>query len=280
MMKRHSPIAIVLLLLVLTVALPARAQSVGLAPGEVRADFKPGSPFQFEINVQNYGSTPVQLTVEINDFWYSDKSEVNDKGDVVYPKVFGTPGTSPRSAANWIQFVPEKFVLQPNGVQKMRAIVTPPATASDGGYYASLFVVSQPVLTNKVTKEGGAVYTNMRIGCLVELNAKGSEKYALTVSDPKLTPPSASQDLKLQFTVENQSNTHVRPRPRLAILDSRHKVVGKGDGDEKRLLPGQKEEMEVTWSGKPAPGMYTAVLTVVYGETHVETKSVPFEVKP
>lgn len=272
MMQRKLPISgfFVIALAVLFSSGSLRAQSVGLAPSQIVETFKPGTPFEYELNVQNYGSTPVQLSVQVTDLWYDKNGE----------KTFTTPGTSPRTAANWVQFVPETFLVKPGGTQKMKAIITPPTAANDGGYYATLFVVSQPVLTNKVTREGGAVYTNMRLGCLVLLTAKGTEKYNVTVSDVKLTPPTSSTDLKIDFAVDNQSNVHVFPRARLAILDSQHKLMGKTQSEEKRFLPGQKGTMSVSWGEKMPAGNYTAVLTVVYADTHVETRTLPFEVKP
>ena len=77
------------------------AQSIGLAPAQIISDFKPGVAFEQELSVANNGGEAVELHVQITYFWYNDKNE----------KVFGAPGTSPRSAANWIQFVPEKFTV-------------------------------------------------------------------------------------------------------------------------------------------------------------------------
>src|SRR5205807_6119351 len=114
----------------------ARAQSLGLAPAQVVEKFKPGVPFQFDLSTVNTGDTPVDMHVEITDFWYNEKNE----------KVFSSPGTSPRSAANWIQFVPDHFEVAAHGSQKMKAIVTPPTDAK-GGYYAVLCVQSKPQLS-------------------------------------------------------------------------------------------------------------------------------------
>ncbi len=249
-------------------ALLSHAQSLGMAPGIVRYEFKPGVPFQVELNVSNYSDAPLDLHVQITDFWYDDKNE----------KVFATPGASPRSAANWIQFVPETFHLVGKGTQKMKAIVTPPANA-EGGYYATLFVESQPVLTSEVTAEGRAVYTNMRLGCLVVLAAAGSDRYNVKIDDLRIQPPSATHDLEAAISVDNQSNTHIFPVPRLTILDEQGKVVAKAQGEEKRYLPGQKDTMAIKWSGNLAPGLYTGVLTVVYGEKNVETKQLRFQVE-
>src|SRR5437660_1225773 len=94
-----------------------RAQSLGLAPAQVVEKFKPGVPFQFDLSTVNSGDTPVDMHVEITDFWYDEKNE----------KVFSSPGTSPRSAANWIQFVPDHFEVGPNGTQRVRKNVFCPA---------------------------------------------------------------------------------------------------------------------------------------------------------
>ena len=122
-MKSHTLIRALLIAFALTLSLAtARAQSLGLAPAQVIEKFKPGVPFEFELATVNNGSTSVSMHVQISDFWYNEKNE----------KVFAAPGTSPHSAANWIQFVPEQFEVAPHSTQKMRAIVTPPADARGG----------------------------------------------------------------------------------------------------------------------------------------------------
>src|SRR5215467_308898 len=186
--------------------LGAAAQSLGLAPGEVREKFKPGVPFEFDLATSNDGSTPVEMSVEIADFWYNEKNE----------KVFPAPGTAPRSAANWIQFAPEHFEVPAHGAQKMKAIVTPPSDAK-GGYYAVLFVQSKPQLS--FTKSNGqGVFTNMRLGCLVLLEAEKTQDFKIELNNVKVTPPSSSRGLDLSFDLVNVSNTHIFPIARLAVL--------------------------------------------------------------
>src|SRR5437868_2175682 len=243
------------------------AQSIGLAPALIVSDFKPGVPFEQELSVVNSGSQAVELHVQITDLWYNDKNE----------KVFSAPGTSPRSAANWIQFVPEKFTVAAGKSQKMKAIITP-AIDARGGYYAVLFVESKPVATNKQTEDGRSVFTNMRIGCLVLLTAKNTEAYNVSVNDLKLVPPRDNQALTLSFAVDNQSNTHLFPQARLAILNPDHKLLGKAESEIKRFLPGQKGSMKVDWNGELNAGDYTAVLSLVYGGNRVETRQMAFTV--
>ena len=255
------------LLLAMLCAPLAQGQSLGLAPGQIDATFKPGVPFELELNVANYGSNEVELHTQVADLWYDTKNE----------KTFGTPGSSPRSAANWIQFVPESFRLAPGSVQRIKAIVTPAADAK-GGYYAALFIQSTPLPTNKTSKDGRAVFTNLRIGCLVLLKSEQSDEFNVAIENFHLTPPSASQELSATFDVDNRSNTHIFATPRLAILDSARKLVAKAQSPEKRFLPGQKGEMRVSWSGSLPAGDYLAVLTLVYGADRVDTKEAAFRV--
>jgi hypothetical protein len=257
------------LLLSLAAFLPglARAQSVGIAPAQVVQSFKPGVPFEIELAGVNRSDNPIEMSVQITDLWYNEKNE----------KVFSTPGTSPRSAANWIQFVPERFQIPPQGTQKLKAIVTPPADAS-GGYYAVLFIESKPVATSDKTKDGKTIFTNLRVGCLVLLTAENTADYKIELTNLKLTPPSANQGLDLTLDAADVGNTHIFPLARLAVLDINRKLVAKTQGEMTRLLPGQKDTLHVTWTGSLPPGNYTAVLTVAYAADRIETRQLPFTV--
>jgi len=266
-MKKYFLPTVLISLVAMLWPAPVAAQSLGLAPAQVVQKFKPGVPFEFELNTANSGDSGVEMSVEITDFWYNASNE----------KTFNAPGTSPRSAANWIQFVPEHFEVAAHANQKMRAIVTPPSDAK-GGYYAVLFVKSRPQLSFDKTKDGKQVFTNMRIGCLVLLSAEGTEQFKIALTDVKLTPPTGTRGLDVSFVIENQGNTHVFPWPRLAILDAQHKLVAKAETDMKRYLPGQKDAMHVEYNGALEPGSYTVVLTIPYGEDKIETQTLPLTI--
>ena len=57
-----------------------------------------------------------------------------------------------------------------------------------------------------------------------------------------------------------------------------HQLIGKAEGEAKRFLPGQKDTMYVEWNGHRKAGEYTAVLSLVYAGTHVETRQIAFTV--
>ena len=159
----------------------------------------------------------------------------------------------------------------------MRAIVTPPPDAC-GGYYAVLFVQSRPVATSHKTEDGRTIFANVRVGCLVLLTAEGTTDYKIELQNVKLTPPTGNQGLAVEFDVANTGNTHVFPQGHLAVLDANRKLAAKAESEMMRMLPGQKNSMQVYWTGKLPAGNYTAVLTVTYAEEGVETRAIPFVV--
>jgi hypothetical protein len=245
-----------------------RAQSLGLVPADIRATFKPGQIIQFDLSVSNDGDTPVSMRTSVMDLWYDELTN---------EKIFGVPGTLPRSAANWVTFVPPTFTAPAHGTGKVHVTVTPPPDAT-GGAYAVLFVESKPELTANRAPDGRAVYTNMRLGALALLTAEGTDEYQLDVADAKLTPPGPNENLSLDLQLANKSNVHVFPHPRLTILNASKQVVGKAEGESRRLLPGQRGSVGITWAGTLPSGDYTAVVTLTYGKDKIYTRELPLHV--
>jgi hypothetical protein len=194
-------------------------------------------------------------------------------------KVFAPPGTLPRSASNWITFVPATFVVPAHGTAKVKLVVTPPPDA-DGGSYAVLFVESKPELARAASDGQRPIFANLRLGALVLLSAAATERFGLAVNAVSLTPP--GEDRKLEMTIEltNTSNTHIFPQARLAVLDATRKVIARAEGDAKRFFPGQQDTIRLTWAGTLAPGDYTTVLTIAYGADKVHTEERPLHVAP
>lgn len=250
-------------------SLSATAQSLGLVPAEVDQNFEPGKPFQMYLSVSNGENTPIQAKVGVTDFWY----------DAKFQKTFGNPGSSPHSAANWIEAVPRQIEIPAHGTGKIEIIVTPPAQAA-GGYYAAVFVESKPQLVEAASAQNNnkAVFANLRLGSLILLNAKSSGVYRADFSHFNLEPGGPQRDLQLAFDASNIGNTHIFPQPRLAILDQQHKMIASAQGESRRLLPGESQALKVTWSGSLEPGDYIALLTVSYGPDKVFTKEMPFTV--
>ncbi len=258
---------IVATLLFALLASTALGQSLGLAPAEVQATFLPGQPFEFEVGVSNDGPNPVAMKASVMDFWYNPQNE----------KVFAPAGSLPRSASNWIEFVPRNFTVPAHGTATVKVTVTPPIGTA-GGYYAVLFLESKPELVREASPQSKALYANVRLGSLLLLTAAQTEQERIQVSDAVLSSPAENRNLNLKFLLSNDSNTHLFPQPRLAVLDANNKVVARAESDAKRFLPGQKDWIEVPWAGALPPGNYKAILTLLYGRNKLYTQEFPFAV--
>ncbi len=253
---------------VLLIAQVHAQTTIGLAPGMVVQNFKPGQPFQIEIAVSNSTSAPIQMRGTITDFWYNERNE----------KTFDPTSSSPQSAASWMEVVPRTFTIQPKSDFRVKVIVTPPSNASPGGHYAAVFIESKPELTQAATSEHKAVFTNMKLGSLVLLNAENTATYDIAVANAALTPPSASRGLKVDVLLENKSNTHIFPQVQLAVLNEKNEVIAKAQGEIRRFLPRQKDHVSVTWDGQLPAGNYNAILTLIYGDGKIRTQDFKFKV--
>jgi hypothetical protein len=242
--------------------------TIGLAPGMVVQNFKPGQPFQIEIAVSNGTSAPIQMRGTVTDFWYNERNE----------KTFDPTSSSPQSAASWMEVVPRTFTVQPKSDFKVKVIVTPPANVSPGGHYAAVFIESKPELTQAATAERKAVFTNMKLGSLVLLNAENTATYDVTVANAVLTPPNSSRGLKVDALIENKSNTHIFPQVQLTVLNEKNELIAKAQGEIRRFLPLQKDHVSVTWDGQLPAGNYNAILTLIYGDGKVRTQDFKFKV--
>jgi hypothetical protein len=255
-------------LLAVTASRPVAAQSLGLTPAEIRATFKPQQIVQFDLHVSNDGDLPVPMRASVMDLWF-DKS-TNEK-------IFGTPGSLPHSAANWVTFVPSIITVPAHGAGRFRVVVTPPAEAA-GGSYAVIFVESKPELARETTPGGKPIYANVRLGALMLLAADGTEQFGIDVTEPILRPPTARRGLELEFELANRGNSHIFPEARLTMLNASREVVARSEAETKRFFPGQKDAMRLTWSGTLPPGDYSGILTIAYGTDRVFTQVLPFRV--
>lgn len=251
--------------LVVTGAVSAPAQTLGLTPAEIRATFKPQQVVQFDLAVSNDADTPVPMRASVMDLWFDPATN---------EKVFGAPGSLPHSAANWVAFVPPTFTVPPRGTGKVKVVITPPADAA-GGAYAVVFLESKPELARPGTADGKPIYANIRLGALVLLGADGTEEFHVEVTEPELTPPTATHGLDLVFQLANTGNSHIFPEARLTVLNAARQVVARTEAETKRFFPGQKDAMKLTWSGSLPPGDYSGVLTIAYGRNQVYTQILP-----
>ena len=253
-----------------------QTQSVGLAPAYIEADVKRGSSYVQEFTVVNKTSTRLRFRCTVGDFWYDEKGE----------RLFGRPGTLPRSASSWVQFTPTEVVVEPMSSGVVKAVITVPA-AAEGGYYVMPFFEGEPAELpdpSKFKDSTAHATVAVRLGGLLMLATTVGSQYNVEVKGGHIVPPTPSSELELHLEVDNHSNTHVLLHGTFAFLDAGGRVAGRGQIEEQRYLPGQHYSFKAPWAGELAPGHYTAVITLKYARAATEPASlvyeIPFDVKP
>jgi hypothetical protein len=263
----------ILALALLVAAGSAHAQlALGLTPAGIDFQVGPGQSAAQAITVTNAGTIRCQGRMLSNDWWYSDTER----------KVFGTPGSQPRSAGRWLSFSPDKFELDPGQSILVRVTITVPSDA-EGGHYAVAFAEFAP----PQPKGGQAVVFGGRVGALITQIPPGTPngpdktiKLAGAIEKLEIVPPTRTQPLRAIAQVKNNGNVHMDAQGTLVLVDKQHRLIGNTTVPRQRLLPGQKGHFEASWTGKMKPGMYEALFTVTYGEENADVKRMAVPILP
>jgi hypothetical protein len=106
---------------------------MAVSPMQQWVEVKPGKDASFSVTITNidrgFGTPPCTVNVEVLDF------TVSTQGGISFDKIAGHS----RSAAGWISFDTNKFVLEPGESKNMKGKVSAPSNA-DGDYWAALMV--------------------------------------------------------------------------------------------------------------------------------------------
>jgi P pilus assembly chaperone PapD len=84
-----------------------------------------------------------QKTVEVEATFLFEYPVAYDTGRVEFKKL-AEGDTSPSNAAPWLRTVPDKAILAPGESRTLRVVVQPPATVTDGEYWARVILRAQP----------------------------------------------------------------------------------------------------------------------------------------
>jgi hypothetical protein len=242
-------------------------ESIALTPAQVDATVRPGATYTQEFTLSNMTRSRVRFRCSASDYWY-DASDNN-------ARLFGLAGTLPRSASPWLHFTPSELTAEPGTSVVVKAVITVPPQASGGYYTMPTFEAEADAPPAPRAASSALVF---RLGGLLMLTTDGAVVYDVDVSGGTVTPPTASSALELKLEVNNRSTAHVCLRGIFAILESATgKVVARGQIEEKRFLPGQREALPASWAGRLAPGEYTVLVTLTHNRAGAEPAALAYE---
>ncbi len=238
---------------------------------------KPGDTIQEQVRVRNTSSQPVVIQSSTLDF-------VLDQ-DATTPIAVNESVNNRWSLASWITLAPSRQVLAPNQTGVISLVIEVPSDALPGGHYA--MIVHQPGLeiveteTNEETLNESATGINQQVGTLVYLLVEGPINEQAFIRN--LTFPQFSEfgPVPYSFTVENNSDVHVRPSLEVSITNLFGQVVSTTALETKNVFPLTSRDFAGSWEQIWGTGLYKATVTMGYGgQGQVATASTSFWLIP
>jgi hypothetical protein len=252
-------------------AAQSQQNSVAVNPALVDVKVKRGASHTQTFTLTNNTGTRLRFRCSVGDIWYDENNN----------RITSNPGTLPRSASLWVQFLPGEVILEPRSSVAVKAIITVPQTAAGGYYSVPIFEATpadQPTLTSSLQQASTATASiAVRFRGLILLTTLDATEYNLEILQGHISPPSASAELVTELDLYNRSTAHVRVRGAFAILDSSGALAGRGTILEKRYLPGQRNTLRSTWAGNLKAGQYTSVMTLSYDRVGTGPATVVYE---
>ena len=268
--KRSILLAGIVIIFCVSVAL-AQQHSVAVTPVSIEAKVKRGASYTQTFTLTNNTGTRLRFQCSTLDIWYDEHNN----------RITGEPGSLPRSASLWVQFLPSEVIVEPQSSIVVKAIITVPQTAA-GGYYSVPIFEARPVdrsIENSASAQGSTATASIavRFRGLMMITTLDASEYNVEILAGRISPPSATAELYIDLDLHNRSTAHVRVRGAFAVLNSSGALAGRGTIQEKRYLPGQRNILRTGWASELPPGRYTFVITLSYDRVGTEPATLVYE---
>lgn len=218
---------------------------------------KPGEKLQTAIKVRNNSNKAFTINTAVDDFIIGEDGEmpIAVTEDVDYRW----------SLKNWLILAPEFQVLQPRQTGVINIIVDIPNDALPGGHYA--MVTHKPVgLNGEKFAESAASKISQRVGTLLYIMVDGPINEQAFIRDFKVPKFTEYGPVSFDFTIDNQSDIHIKPILSIEIYNLLGIKVGTIPIESKNVFPMVSRNFTATWDAVWGSGFYRAKLVMSYGE--------------
>lgn len=251
---------------------PVSAQELSLvvSPPRIDVEGKPGEIIQKTIKVTNNSSTQtLELGAKTIDYIVQD-----DQGTPI--KV--TESASGRFLASpWFTLDNTKYTLAPKETVSIIVLINIPEDALPGGHYAGVFF--EPVLSKNLSDT--VSYTATQVGSLFGITVEGDIRFDALIKDfSTSTNVFEFGPIEFSATIENQSDTHIRPSSTISITDMFGRKLTDFPLDQLNIFPFASRTLTGVWDTVWGFGRYSANLTVSYGPGLVASRHLTFWIMP
>ncbi|PIQ82147.1 MAG: hypothetical protein COV76_05260 [Candidatus Omnitrophica bacterium CG11_big_fil_rev_8_21_14_0_20_64_10] len=258
---------------------PAEAgMGVSVYPSRFRLQKGAGETASGKVRIDNEGTYPVQIVVEVTDMI----SRVNEEGILLRDEA--PPGTSPYSCARWIRVVSGEGAVIPAGQSsEVEFVVSPPPSVTSGGYSAYLFLRGQPAEgfdERDADRPQVRLVTIPRMGVSVIYEVEGTVERTGELTSLEFQPPADGKPMRVLYGFRNTGNAEVVVAASYHILDGQGRMAGNGALRTMKSFPGDAGKAETTLTDALAPGKYTMLITFELGPDSTEAivRELEFEV--
>jgi hypothetical protein len=262
--KACLPIAVVALILpvVISAGQSAAAQTshsaLAVSPAIIEEVLTPGAPAAFALQVRNITHFPLPI-----------KSFVRDL--TVQSAELEQTNSARLDASRWFVIDEPDFILQPDQTRTIKGVITPPADATPGGHYATIYF--QPLVPAAALSPSMA-YINAKVGALAFLVVKGEMVQKATLATGLHTSPLIRHGpAALSFSIRNTGNVHLMPSGSVTIYDWRGRRTAVLTIPAGLILPDSTKNYTLRWQPPGVIGKYRASLSVHYGADHAVVSS-------
>lgn len=240
--------------------------SIIAGPLTIIIEIPPGENSFGFFKVANSGETPEEVTVSLADWSLAPNGEIQ----------FAEPGTLTRSLADWINFSPVSFRIEPGEVQRVDFTINAPE--DEGGDHWALFLVEGSEVT-PIAETTGELQTSVgvkvRYGIKIFQHDPGATKSS-RITSMKIVEP---DPLKIKIVFKNTGNAVLwNVIGWVEIRDETGDTVKKLDIDEFSVLPDSERELEVMTEEKLPSGKYIALAIIDFGGDFLVGHELPFKV--
>ena len=222
----------------------------------------PGSSYEDVIEITNPSDEPQEVKIYQTDYlFYAD-------GRILY----GDPGKTPRSNANWITFSPKRLTIAPKENVKVYYSVRVPENQSLKGTYWSMFMVegippaSPESSQTKKDKIALGITQIFRYGIQVVTHIGQTGTKNIKFLGSRLFKKDKFQYFELD--VENTGERWLRTTMWLELYDLNGNFFGKFEGERLRLFPGTSVRYTIDLSSVPN-GTYKGLAIIDCGNNTV-----------
>lgn len=226
----------------------ARPGEIALAPSRFELPIGRGQEQTVVVNVISSGGAgsakSIRLLASLGDWTMTPDGQV----------AFAKPGSTPRSAADWMVYSPVELTVTPGQTHPIRVTISVPDDAPAGDHLAVLFVEERPA-ENKTKTNVKQLVFHFRLAAIFYIMVP---PHTMKGSLANLTTSINENGVRVTPTLKNDGDTHVRPVQSFQLLNSEGKVVAEQEPSEASpILGGLSSNMPFNISQPLAPGEYS-----------------------